>query len=132
MTETAPVALVVVTLAQVRSPSKLPEFLGLSQRCVQAALQTTGNLGVEIRARRPLTWCTMTGWSSEEALHAFVRCESHLRALSDTDRFLSYTAFARFCTIERVDGRLWQRAFTLLDAATIRPTRSGAVRPDQH
>ena len=106
--------LVIATLAKVRAPHLLPSFLSLSQRCVHDALVTDGNLGAQIRARGPLTWCTLTGWADTESAGRFVGGAAHIDAMRLAERLLRGTAFARFNTDGPIDRTLWPQAFEAL------------------
>lgn len=101
-------------MAKVRSPQVLPSFLNLSQRCVQDALATEGNLGALVRARGPLTWCSLTGWADAESAERFVHGTVHAGASPAAGRVLRGMFFARFVTVDPVDRALWPVAFEAL------------------
>ncbi len=107
--------IVVATLAVVRAPWLVPPFVRLSARCVRQALEAPGNAGAEVRARSPLTWCTLTGWESEDDLRAYVRSGDHAVAMAQTARFLRSSRFARLGSCGRVDSALWPSAFRSLN-----------------
>jgi quinol monooxygenase YgiN len=107
--------LVVVSLASVRGVRLLPEFIRLSQRCVQQAETSPGNLGTAIRVRSPLTWCTLTRWIHEKTMLQFVQSDAYREALRRTDQLVTATKFARLTTSAAIDNDLWQQAFAVLD-----------------
>lgn len=73
--------LISVTRLRLRSWVYLPAFIVYSIRAIQQATKAEGNLAVmTLRDRRNTFW-TITSWSSEDSMKAFMRSGSHGAAM---------------------------------------------------
>ena len=114
--------LIVVSIAQVRTARVLPEFVRMSGRALDAARRSPGNCGAAVRARRPLTWWTLTGWDTESAMLAYVQDVAHADAVRNAERLLSAWRFQHF-QADEFSPSLWREAARMEALAQDGPIR---------
>lgn len=77
----------------------------------------SGHLRTSIFPTRPLIWHTLTCWTDEASMRAFVRAPAHREAMAHTGELATESRFARFETDVAPDKVRWRDAFRALREA---------------
>ncbi|GLW52884.1 antibiotic biosynthesis monooxygenase [Kitasatospora phosalacinea] len=95
---------------RVRGLRHVPGFLRQSLAVRAQARRAPGSLGVTLRAA-PLrrTFWVLSAWSDREALTAFVRSDTHRRAMTGLRPAMEHSAFARW-EADTPDAPEWAEA----------------------
>lgn len=113
--------LIAVTRLRVRSFRFVPAFVWHAMRSARQAQRSTGILGIDLVRESKLTFWTVTAWTDEDAMRAFMMAPPHRKAMARLPEWCDEAAVVHW---EQKEAKLpdWHEAHRRL-AAHGRPSK---------
>ena len=109
-------AIISVTRLRLRSMRFFPAFFWYTRRSIWQAKRTPGNLGARVRKTNGLAFWTLSIWSNDAAIRAFVPASPHREAMQKLPHWCDEAAFADW-EQDSSDWPSWETASEKLSTA---------------